>query len=69
MLLLIISVLSFINYLIEIFMFLRADYDALRSLDADDNIGSPSMTEEEINALPVHQYKVQPKHAYSGPNK
>ncbi|CAA6655006.1 unnamed protein product [Spirodela intermedia] len=44
------------------------DYDALRSLDVDDNTGIPSMTEEEINALPVHQYKVQPKHAYSGLN-
>uniref|UniRef100_A0A1D1YHI9 RING-type E3 ubiquitin transferase n=1 Tax=Anthurium amnicola TaxID=1678845 RepID=A0A1D1YHI9_9ARAE len=35
------------------------DYDALRALDADNNVDAPSMTEEEINALPVHKYKVQ----------
>ncbi|XP_078428358.1 RING/U-box superfamily protein [Wolffia australiana] len=37
------------------------DYDALRSLDAEDSLSIPSMTEEEINALPIHQYKAQPK--------
>lgn len=35
------------------------DYDALRSLDSDNNPNAPAMTEEEINALPVHKYKVQ----------
>ncbi|XP_075513431.1 E3 ubiquitin-protein ligase SDIR1-like [Primulina tabacum] len=33
------------------------DYEALRGLDAD-NIPAASMTEGEINALPVHKYKV-----------
>ncbi|KAL0929193.1 hypothetical protein M5K25_001137 [Dendrobium thyrsiflorum] len=32
------------------------DYDALRALDADSP-EIPSMSEEEINALPVHKYK------------
>lgn len=34
------------------------DYDTLRSLDSDTASSTPSMTEEEINALPVHTYKV-----------
>ncbi|KAJ8540441.1 hypothetical protein K7X08_030360 [Anisodus acutangulus] len=34
------------------------DYETLRALDADDVPATPSMTEEEINALPVHKYKV-----------
>ncbi|KAG8390846.1 hypothetical protein BUALT_Bualt01G0125900 [Buddleja alternifolia] len=33
------------------------DYETLRALDAD-NVPTASMTEEEINALPVHKYKV-----------
>ncbi|CAN6471722.1 unnamed protein product [Victoria cruziana] len=33
------------------------DYDALRALDSDNSPGTPLMTEEEINALPVHKYK------------
>ncbi|GLT89056.1 hypothetical protein SLE2022_070590 [Rubroshorea leprosula] len=33
------------------------DYDTLRALDAD-NVPTDSMSEEEINALPVHKYKV-----------
>lgn len=33
------------------------DYETLRALDAD-NVPMASMTEEEINALPVHKYKV-----------
>ncbi|KAK4480282.1 hypothetical protein RD792_013350 [Penstemon davidsonii] len=33
------------------------DYDALRALD-DNNVPMASMTEDEINALPVHKYKV-----------
>uniref|UniRef100_J3LMF2 RING-type E3 ubiquitin transferase n=1 Tax=Oryza brachyantha TaxID=4533 RepID=J3LMF2_ORYBR len=35
------------------------DYDALRALDADNSPHAPSMSEEEINALPVFKYKVQ----------
>ncbi|CAL4938723.1 unnamed protein product [Urochloa decumbens] len=35
------------------------DYDALRALDADNNLHVPSMSEEEINTLPVFKYKVQ----------
>lgn len=35
------------------------DYDALRALDADNAPDAPSMSEEEINALPVHKYKAQ----------
>ncbi|KAG2730324.1 hypothetical protein I3843_01G280900 [Carya illinoinensis] len=34
------------------------DYETLRALDADNAPAVPSMTEEEINALPVHKYKV-----------
>ncbi|CAN6289893.1 unnamed protein product [Urochloa humidicola] len=37
------------------------DYDALRALDADNSPHVPSMSEEEINALPVFKYKVQEK--------
>ncbi|KAK4780209.1 hypothetical protein SAY87_016315 [Trapa incisa] len=33
------------------------DYDALRALDIENASAVPSMTEEEINALPVHKYK------------
>nr|AFK35739.1 unknown [Lotus japonicus] len=34
------------------------DYDSLRALDSDTASSTPSMTEEEINSLPVHTYKV-----------
>ncbi|PON45806.1 43kDa postsynaptic protein [Parasponia andersonii] len=34
------------------------DYETLRALDADNVPTALSMTEEEINALPVHKYKV-----------
>ncbi|KAK7269174.1 hypothetical protein RIF29_21890 [Crotalaria pallida] len=34
------------------------DYDTLRTLDSDTASNTQSMTEEEINALPVHTYKV-----------
>ncbi|XP_057731105.1 E3 ubiquitin-protein ligase SDIR1-like isoform X3 [Arachis stenosperma] len=37
---------------------LGVDYDALRALDSDTALTTTSMTEEEINALPVHNYKV-----------
>ncbi|XP_019100347.1 PREDICTED: E3 ubiquitin-protein ligase SDIR1-like isoform X2 [Camelina sativa] len=33
------------------------DYETLRALDSD-NVSTTSMSEEEINALPVHKYKV-----------
>lgn len=33
------------------------DYDTLRALDGDNVSAAPSMSEEEINALPVHKYK------------
>ncbi|KZV26123.1 hypothetical protein F511_06049 [Dorcoceras hygrometricum] len=36
------------------------DYETLRALDAD-TIPAASMTEEEINALPVHKYKSGPQ--------
>ncbi|RWW34536.1 hypothetical protein GW17_00000685, partial [Ensete ventricosum] len=41
------------------FVYYLSDYDALRALDSDNPPDAPSMTEEEINALPVHKYKVQ----------
>ncbi|KAE9598785.1 putative transcription factor C2H2 family [Lupinus albus] len=33
------------------------DYETLRALDSDNVSSGSSMTEEEINALPVHKYK------------
>eukprot|EP00257_Ricinus_communis_P017139 XP_015575512.1 E3 ubiquitin-protein ligase SDIR1 isoform X1 [Ricinus communis] len=34
------------------------DYETLRALDSDNASAAHSMSEEEINALPVHKYKV-----------
>ncbi|OUZ99274.1 zinc finger protein [Macleaya cordata] len=34
------------------------DYETLGALDSDNFPTAPSMSEEEINALPVHQYRV-----------
>lgn len=34
------------------------DYETLRALDSDNASNTTSMSEEEINALPVHKYKV-----------
>nr|QOE77906.1 E3 ubiquitin-protein ligase [Coptis chinensis] len=34
------------------------DYETLRALDSDNASNTTSMSEEEINALPVHNYKV-----------
>ncbi|XAR72002.1 hypothetical protein NMG60_11018486 [Bertholletia excelsa] len=34
------------------------DYETLRALDSDNAPAVPSMSEAEINALPVHKYKV-----------
>jgi len=42
---------------------LHADYETLRALDGDNVPNGTSMSEEEINALPVHKYKV------TGPQK
>ncbi|KAI4382826.1 hypothetical protein MLD38_008738 [Melastoma candidum] len=39
------------------------DYETLRALDADNVPTAPSMTEEEINALPIHKYKVTGNHS------
>lgn len=36
----------------------RADYETLRALDTDNSSGTLSMSDEEINALPVHNYKI-----------
>ncbi|KAL2630535.1 hypothetical protein R1flu_015221 [Riccia fluitans] len=36
------------------------DYDALRALDGDNPPGVASMSDVEINRLPVHRYKGQP---------
>ncbi|KAI3982407.1 hypothetical protein MKX01_041245 [Papaver californicum] len=33
------------------------DYETLRALDSDNGSSAQSMSEEEINALPVHKYK------------
>lgn len=54
--------MSFSDYY-EHFWYLISDYETLRALDADNVPAVPSMTEEEINALPVHNYKV------AGPQK
>ncbi|XP_051121891.1 E3 ubiquitin-protein ligase SDIR1-like [Andrographis paniculata] len=42
------------------------DYETLRALDAD-NVPMASMTEEEINALPVHKHKVSGPQSGSSP--
>ncbi|OVA17824.1 zinc finger protein [Macleaya cordata] len=34
------------------------DYETLRALDSDNGSAANSLSEEEINALPVHKYKV-----------
>ncbi|CAN1231330.1 E3 ubiquitin-protein ligase SDIR1 [Linum grandiflorum] len=41
------------------------DYDALRALDSDNVPSAHSMSEEEINALPVHKYKVPRSEKYA----
>ncbi|TKY67371.1 E3 ubiquitin-protein ligase SDIR1 [Spatholobus suberectus] len=42
------------------------DYDTLRALDSDNASSTRSMTEEEINALPTHTYKVPIKQESGG---
>lgn len=46
-----------------------ADYDTLRALDSDNMSGIPSMSEEEINALPVHKYKMHHQPSVSSPRQ
>ncbi|OWM70040.1 hypothetical protein CDL15_Pgr025889 [Punica granatum] len=41
------------------------DYETLRALDSDNGPAASSLTEEEINALPVHKYKVAGPHSSS----
>lgn len=41
------------------------DYETLRALDSDNVPTVPSMSEEEINVLPVHKYKVAGSHSGS----
>jgi hypothetical protein len=48
----------FIFLWMNCFVYSAADYDTLRALDSDNTSTSPSMSEEEINALPVHKYRV-----------
>lgn len=45
-------------FIIFFFLLFEVDYDTLRALDSDTASSTPSMSEEEINALPVHTYKV-----------
>jgi len=40
------------------FAYSAADYDTLRALDSVNTSTTPSMSEEEINTLPVHKYRV-----------
>ncbi|PSR86119.1 E3 ubiquitin-protein like [Actinidia chinensis var. chinensis] len=39
------------------------DYETLRALDTENASATPSMSEEEINALPVHKYKLTGPHS------
>jgi hypothetical protein len=48
---------------------LLADYDALRALDADNSPRAHSMSEEEINTLPVFKYKFQAQQASTAARK
>lgn len=43
---------------------LSIDYETLRALDADNVPTAASMSEEEINTLPVHKYKVSGSQRY-----
>lgn len=45
------------------------DYDALRALDADNSPRAHSMSEEEINTLPVFKYKFQAQQASTAAQK
>ncbi|XP_047086379.1 E3 ubiquitin-protein ligase SDIR1-like [Lolium rigidum] len=45
------------------------DYDALRALDADNSPHAHSMSEEEINTLPVFKYKFQAQQASTAARK
>ena len=41
-----------------------SDYETLRALDADNVPSVSSMSDDEINALPVHKYKVAGSQKY-----
>lgn len=43
---------------VSFFLDFAADYDTLRALDSDNASSTRSMTEEEINGLPIHKYRV-----------
>ncbi|KAM7271851.1 hypothetical protein ACFE04_031065 [Oxalis oulophora] len=45
------------------------DYETLRALDSDNAPGAASMSEEEINALPVHNYKVSSSKSGGSPTQ
>ncbi|KAM0930870.1 hypothetical protein ACQ4PT_000756 [Festuca glaucescens] len=45
------------------------DYDVLRALDADNSPHAHSMSEEEINSLPVFKYKFQAQQASTAARK
>ncbi|KAL0555931.1 hypothetical protein IC582_004434 [Cucumis melo] len=45
------------------------DYETLRALDSDNAPTTPSMSEEQINALPVHKYKVSGPQSDSSVNQ
>ncbi|XP_077251994.1 E3 ubiquitin-protein ligase SDIR1-like [Tasmannia lanceolata] len=49
------------NFLV-FFLPSEVDYEALRAFDSYITPGAPSMSEDEIDALPVHKYKVQSHH-------
>lgn len=50
--------LSKIFYLVILAFFMcSADYETLRALDSNNSSSNPSMSDDEINALPLHQYK------------
>jgi hypothetical protein len=50
----------FVQICIFICFFLHfvADYETLRALEFGTASNTSSMTDEEINALPIHKYKV-----------
>lgn len=50
---------------INTFFLSAPDYETLRALDSDNTSTTPSMSEEEINALPVHKYKVPGPERYA----
>jgi hypothetical protein len=45
-------------YSFVFFLHFVADYETLRALEFGTASNTSSMTDEEINALPIHKYKV-----------